>query len=57
MKLAVNRYNVKVTYLPTGKSRYPFYYGYTTRKEAEQLAEIWNKTPDHKAVVTDRKKK
>ena len=55
--MIINRWNVKVTYIPTGKSRIPFYYGYKTKKEAQEIADRWNKTPNHKAVVTDRKKK
>lgn len=57
MKLATNRYQVKITNTENGKTAFDGYYGYTSRKQAEARAALWNKIPNAKAEVIDTKRK
>ena len=54
MKLATNRYAVKIT--KNGKTSFDGYYGYKTKKAAEQRALLWEKI-GFKTEIIDNKKK
>lgn len=54
MKLSVNRYHVKLIY--DGKSMLDNYYGYTSRKKAQERADEWEELGFH-AVVIDHDEK
>ena len=54
MKLATGRYAVKI--MKNGKSMVDGYYGYDTRKSAQERASEWEKI-GYEATVIDRKKK
>ena len=42
MRMATNKWNIRLT-SPSGKSGYPFYYGFKTKKEAMEIAKMWEK--------------
>ena len=52
MKLATNRYHVVIK----GTKKSPFYYGYKTRKEAEEICEKCNQVFGVEHEVIDTKK-
>lgn len=56
MKLATNRYIVKIKNLTTGKTSLDGYYGYTNRKQAQTRADAFNSIPNTEAWVVDTKK-
>ena len=54
MRLSTNRYNIIIE--KDGVRTYEGYYGYTSRKTAEERAEAWRRA-GFKAEVTDSKRK
>ena len=53
MRMTSNRYNILLE--KDGKRSYEGFYGYTSRKAAEEKAEAWRKA-GFKATVTDSKR-
>lgn len=54
MKMSTNRYNIVLE--KDGKRSYEGFYGYTSRKVAEERAAAW-RSAGFKATVTDKEKK
>ena len=52
MKLAVNRYSVVIK----GTKKTPFYYGFKTRKEAEEIKQKLEKATGVEHEIIDNKK-
>ena len=52
MKLATNRYHVAIK----GTKKYTNYYGYTTRKEAEEIAKKYTEVTGIEHEVIDNKR-